>query len=114
MNVTGSQKIGASRQHTKDMLLNPETLKKSIPGCEGAEFVDFPTGRQLKLVISVNLPGLKKQHEVFLRAGEVVAPTRVVFISEPNGSSGSIKAVCTVDLMDDPMGTNLNYNASAE
>ncbi len=56
MDVTGSQKIRASRQHVFEMLLNPETLKNSLPGCEGAEFIEFPIGRQLKLVISVNIP----------------------------------------------------------
>lgn len=114
MDVTGSQKVRASRQHVFNALLNPEALKNSIPGCEGAEFVDSPTGRQLKLIISASIPGLKGRHEIFLQTGEVVAPSRIVFIAEPSSSVGSIKAICTVDLTDDTTGTNLDYNAHAE
>jgi carbon monoxide dehydrogenase subunit G len=114
MDVTGSQKIEAPREHVFNTLLNPESLKNCIPGCESTEFVDFPTGRELKLIISISIPGLKGRHEVFLQTGEVVAPSRVVFIARPSSSVGSIRAFCAIDLTDDPKGTSLNYNANAE
>jgi carbon monoxide dehydrogenase subunit G len=113
MEVTGSQKIKASRQQVFQALLNPEILKNSIPGCESAEFVDFPTGRQLKLTVSPSIPGLKGPFTVFMRTGEVVPPSRVELIAEPTSSLGSVKAACVVDLSDDAAGTNLNYNANA-
>ena len=59
MDFSGSQKILAPRVQVFEALLNPEVIQSCIPGCEAAEFVDFPTGRQLKLTISVNIPGLK-------------------------------------------------------
>jgi carbon monoxide dehydrogenase subunit G len=114
MDVAGNQKIKTSRQHVFHALLNPEILKNSIPGCESAEFVDSQMGRQLKLIISVNVPGVKGRHEVSLRTGEVVQPSRIVFIAEPSSSRGSVKAICTVDLTDEPAGMNLNYTAHAE
>ncbi len=113
MDVTGSHKIKAARPIVFQALLNPEVLKNSIPGCDGAEFVDFPTGRQLKLTITPNIPGIKGSHTIFLQTGEVVAPSRVVLITEPSSSMGTIKAVCTVDLADDGAATNLSYNANA-
>lgn len=114
MDVTGSHKVKAPRQQVFQALLNPEVLKNSIPGCESATFVDTPKGRQLKLVVSSSIPVLKGTFTVFLRTGEVVAPSRIVFISEPKGSIGSITAVCTIDLTDIPEGTNLAYNAHAD
>jgi uncharacterized protein len=114
MDVSGSQKVKAPRQQVFNALLDPEVLKKSVPGCDGAEFVDFPTGRQLKLTVSPGIPGLKGPYNVFLQTGEVVEPARVVLIAEPTSSIGSIKATCTIDLADDAAGTNLNYNAKAE
>src|SRR5216684_6622788 len=114
MDFTSSHKVKAPRAQVFEALLNPEILKNSVPGCESAEFVDFPTGRQLKLVVSPSIPGLKGPYNVFLQTVDVVAPTHVVLIAEPSSSLGSIKAVCMIDLTDDADGTNLNYNAHAE
>ncbi len=113
MDVSGSQKVKAPRPHVFNALLDPEVLQKSVPGCDSAEFVDFPTGRQLKLTVSPSIPGLKGPYNVFLQTGEVVAPSRVVLIAEPTSSMGSIKATCTIDLTEDDAGTNLIYNANA-
>ncbi len=113
MDVSGNQKVKAPRQQVFQALLEPEVLKRSVPGCEGAEFVDFPTGRQLKLTVSPGIPGLKGPYDVFLQTGEVVEPSRVVLIAEPTSSIGSIKATCTIDLTDEPEGTLLTYNGSA-
>ena len=114
MDVSGSQKVKAPRPQVFEALLNPDILKNSVPGCDSAEFVDFPTGRQLRLTVSPIIPGLKGPYNVFLQTGEVVAPSRVVLIAEPTSSLGSIKATCTIDLTDDAAGTHLSYNARAE
>ena len=113
MDVSGSQKVKAPRPHVFNALLDPEVLKKSVPGCDSAEFVDFPTGRQLKLIVSPSIPGLKGPYNVFLQTGEVIAPSRVVLIAEPTSSIGSIKATCVIDLNEDGEVTTLNYNANA-
>ena len=94
--------------------MKPEVLKNSIPGCQSAEPVDLPRGRELKVEISPNLPGLKGPYKVFLRTGEVIPPSRLVFITEPSSSLGSIKAICSIDQAEDAEGTTLSYNARAE
>ena len=113
MDVSGSQKVKAPRPHVFNALLDPEVLKKSVPGCDNAEFVDFPTGRQLKLRVSTSVPGLKGPYNVYLQPVEIVAPSRVVLRAEPRNSMGSIKATCAIDLIEDGTGTNLNFNAKA-
>src|SRR5690348_14001161 len=114
MDVKGSHKVKAPRAQVFQALLNPEVLKNSVPGCESAEFVDFPTGRQLKLKVSPSIPGMKGPYKVFLQTGEVVAPSRIVFIAGPRSSEGSVKATCEVELIDESEGTGLNYNAHAD
>jgi uncharacterized protein len=114
MDITGSQKVKASRQQVFQALLNPEVLKNSIPGCQSTEPVDLPGGRELKVEVSPNLPGLKGPYNVFLRTGEVIPPSRLVFITEPSSSLGSIKAICSIDLAEDAEGTTLSYNAHAK
>ena len=113
MDVSGSQKVKAPRPYVFNALLDPEILKKSVPGCDNAEFVDFPTGRQLKLIVSTSIPGLKGPYNVYLQPVEIAAPSRVVLKAEPHNSMGSIKATCTIDLTEDDAGTNLIYNANA-
>lgn len=114
MEVSGNQKVKASRPQVFNALLDPETLKNSVPGCDGAEFVDFPTGRQLRLTVSPNFPGLKGPYNVFLQTSEVTPPSHLILIAEPTSSFGSIKATCAIDLSDDPEGTTIAYNAHAE
>ncbi len=114
MEVSGNQKVKASRPQVFNALLDPEVLKNSVPGCDSAEFVDFPTGRQLKLTVSPNFPGLKGPYNVFLQSAEVTPPTHLVLIAEPTSSFGSIKATCAIDLAEIAEGTNIAYNAKAE
>ncbi len=96
MEVSGNQKVKAVRPQVFNALLDPETLKNSVPGCDGAEFVDFPTGRQLKLTVSPNFPGFKGPYNVFLQTGAVNPPSHLVLIAEPTSSLGSIKATCSI------------------
>src|SRR5436190_11631168 len=107
MDVSGSQKVKAPRPHVFNALLDPEVLKKSVPGCNSAEFVDFPTGRQLKLTVSPNIPGLKGPYNVFLQIeSQSHTPTMdtLVLLTEPTSSMGSIKATCVIELTDEPEG----------
>src|SRR5438045_7555370 len=114
MDVNGNHKVKAPRQQVFQALLNPEVLKNSVPGCDSAEFVDFPTGRQLKLKVSPSIPGLKGPYKVFLQTGEVVAPSRIVFIAGPRSSEGSVKATREVELIDGDEGRGQNNNEKSE
>jgi len=114
MDVTGNQKINASRQQVFEALLNPTILRNSIPGCESAELVDTPAGRQLKLTVSTGIPGFKGPYTIFVQVTEAVPPSRVVLVAEPNSSLGSVKATCVTNLEETAGGTNLSYNAHAD
>lgn len=114
MEVSGNHKIRASRPVVFHALQNPEVLKNSIPGCESAEYVTSPKGtRELKLVVSPSIPGLKGPYTIFVATGEVVEPSRVTLIASPSSSMGSVTANCVIDLVEDAAGTLLNYNANA-
>ncbi|GAC1373641.1 MAG: hypothetical protein NVS2B12_39650 [Ktedonobacteraceae bacterium] len=114
MDINGNQKINAPQQQVFQALLNPEVLKNSVPGCDGAEFEDTPQGRQLKLVISPNIPGLKGPYRIYLQARDIVAPSHLVLVAEPTSSIGSVKATCSIDLAAEGAATNLTYAAHAD
>ena len=114
MDVTGNQKISAPRQQVFEALLNPTILQNSIPGCEAAEQVDTPAGRQLKLTVSTGIPGFKGPYTIFVQVTEAVPPSRVVLVAEPNSGLGSVKATCATSLEEVAGATNLSYNAHAD
>jgi carbon monoxide dehydrogenase subunit G len=113
MDISGSQKIKASQQRVFQAIFDPAVLKSSIPGCDGAEYVDGPAGRELALTVSPSLPGFKGPYTVPLRTEDVVEPSHLVIVTEPSSSIGSVKARCTVDLVADGDITLVNYTANA-
>lgn len=115
MDFSGSQKIVASREQVFNALLDPAVLKASIPGCESAAYIDDQfDGRMLKLVLTTAVPGFKGPYDIFLKTKDATAPSHLVLVAEPTSDLGSVKAACTVDLSDDPAGTNLSYTTHAE
>jgi carbon monoxide dehydrogenase subunit G len=113
MDISGSQKVKASQQRVFQAIFDPAVLKNSIPGCEKAEYVDGPAGRELALTVSPSVPGLKGSYTVPLRTEDVVEPSHLVIVTEASNSLGSIQARCNVDLVADGDATVVNYTAHA-
>lgn len=113
MDFTGEQRIPAPRATVFNALLNPEVLKKSIPNCQSAEYVDLPNGRYLKLNITLNFAILNGSYDVFLQTTDIVEPSHLVLVAEPRSSLGSVSARCAIDLGDEGATTLLSYKATA-
>ncbi len=117
MEIVGSQKVKAGQREVFQALLNPQVLMESIPGCSEAEYAEIPwapeSGRHIRLVISVNFPGLNGKHEIFVKPEEVVEPSHLVLTSSPSSSLGSIDARCVVDLVDEGAQTTIKYATNA-
>ncbi len=114
MEVKGTQKIKATRNRVFSALLNPDILKNSIPGCTSAECENLPTGQQIRLKLTPNVPGFKGPYTIYLNPIEVSGPSHIVYVTEPSNAHGRVKATCTVKLAEDTDGTLLAYNGNAE
>jgi uncharacterized protein len=117
MEVVGSQKIRAGQRQVFQALLDPNVLKESVPGCSEAEYAEMPwapeSGQHIRLVISLNFPGLSGKHEIFVKPEEVIESSHLVLTSSPSSSLGSINARCVVDLIDEGAQTTINYITNA-
>jgi len=117
MEIVGSQKVKAGQKEVFQALLDPQVLKESVPGCSEAEYAEIPwapeSGRHIRLVISLNFPGLNGKHEIFVKPEEVVESSHLVLTSSPSSSLGSINARCVVDLIDEGAQTTIKYATNA-
>jgi uncharacterized protein len=115
MEFSGAHKIKATQEQVFQALLNPAVLKESVPGCSEAEFteVSWATGRHIKLVISLNIPGLSGAYNVFIKPEDIIEPSHLVLTSSPSSAMGTIHARCVVDLGNEGAETAVNYVTEA-
>jgi carbon monoxide dehydrogenase subunit G len=115
--IVGSQKVKASQSQVFQALLDPNVLKESVPGCSEAEYAEMPwapeKGRQIRLVISPNFPGLNGHYEIFIKPEDLIEPSHLVLTSSPSSSVGSIDAKCIASLVDEGPATTVNYVTTA-
>lgn len=115
--IVGSQKVNASQRQVFQALLDPKVLKESIPGCSEAEYAEMPwapeNGRQIRLIISPNFPGLNGRYEIFIKPEDLIEPSHLVLTSSPSSSVGSIDARCIAALVDEGPQTTINYLTTA-
>ncbi|GCE11331.1 CoxG family protein [Tengunoibacter tsumagoiensis] len=115
MEITGSQKIKASREQVFQGLLNQDVLKNSIPGCEGAETFEDANGKHTSFTVTTGVPGFKGPYRIDLQTTEVTPPSHLVLTASPSSSVGSVVARCPIDLTQEADGsTLLSYSAHAE
>jgi carbon monoxide dehydrogenase subunit G len=111
MKFNGTYKFHAPSQRVFDAILNPAVLKQCIPGCEAIEYVDE---NHLRAAISVPIPGLKGTYSAYINIVQRQAPNLLVLQVQRQGRGGSIDATAQVNLVDEPDGALLSYDASAE
>jgi len=111
MDISGHKKVTAPREKLFQALFDPEVLKNSIPGCETVESIDTST---LKLIMTTAVPGFRGPYTVFIKTAEVLPPSHMVLIAEPTMDFGTMKVVCSVDLVEDGQATYLSYQIHVE
>jgi carbon monoxide dehydrogenase subunit G len=113
MQMTGQERIAASRQHVWEALDNPELLKRCIPGCQS--IVREDDGR-LRTVAEIKIGPIGARFNATVARKDVVAPTSYTMIIEGQaGTVGSVKSGAKVRLSDaEGGGTILAYDVDAE
>ncbi|MET0285869.1 MAG: carbon monoxide dehydrogenase subunit G [Polyangiales bacterium] len=113
MQMTGQERIAASRQHVWEALDNPDMLKRSIPGCQSITRED--DGR-LRTIAEIKIGPIGARFNALVARTEVNAPNSFTMTIEGQGGTvGFVKSGAKVRLSDDASGgTLLSYDVDAE
>lgn len=112
MEMSGSERILASRQTVWDALNNPEILRQCIPGCQSLE----TTGEnQMAATVKLKIGVIAATFNGEVRLENIDAPNSYTIAGEGKGGvAGFANGSAQVNLVDDGEATVLNYAVAAQ
>ncbi|SCK43004.1 hypothetical protein VAR608DRAFT_4137 [Variovorax sp. HW608] len=112
MEITGTQTIAAPRQRVWDALNDPDTLKRSLPGCES---VERTSADEFKVIMAAAIGPLRARFNGLLRMSDIQAPASCTMVFEGQGGAvGFGKGNSAVKLTESNGETELTYTAQAQ
>jgi carbon monoxide dehydrogenase subunit G len=112
MEVSGEYTLYASRERVWEALLDPEMLRRTVPGCERLEREDENLYR---VRMGVNVAAVKGVYDGTLRLSDVQRPDHYAIVVEGSGARGVLRGEGTVRLeARDAATTVLHYAGRAQ
>ena len=111
MKLEGSYDVKAPRQKVWEAFLDPETLRKAIPGCEKLEL----TGNdEYKATLKIGVAAVKGTFEGTVRLLEKKPPESYRLAADGSGGPGFVRADTVITLTDIEGGTRVSYSADVQ
>lgn len=111
MDMTGEQKISASREKVWAALNDPDVLRQAIPGCEA---LDKSAENELVATVVAKLGPVKAKFSGKVTLSDIDPPNGYTIQGEgQGGAAGFAKGGAKISLADDPAGTLLRYEVQA-
>jgi carbon monoxide dehydrogenase subunit G len=111
MKIEGTQDIPASQDKVWAAFLDPNTLAKAIPGCEGLE--EIGPG-EYKAVMKIGVAAIKGTFEGRVRLMDLEAPNRYRMAVEGKGGPGFVRGEAKMSLAPSDGGTRVSYDADVQ
>jgi carbon monoxide dehydrogenase subunit G len=111
MKVEGSFDIPAPRDKVWAAFLEPATLAKAIPGCEGLE--EIGPG-EYKAKMKIGVAAIKGTFEGKVRLFDLEPPNRYRMALEGSGGPGFVRGEAGMELSDADGGTRVAYTADVQ
>jgi uncharacterized protein len=111
MKIEGSHDIPAPRQKVWDAFLDPEMLRKAIPGCEKLEAVGDD---EYKATMKIGIAAVKGTFEGKVRLVDKKPPDSYVLQVEGSGGPGFVRGQTVITLTDIDGGTRVSYTADVQ
>ncbi len=111
MRIEGTYTIDAPAERVWDILLDPESLKASIPGVQSMT----ETGENAwKIVLTVGIAAFKGTYEGDVRIADAEPPRKYDIHVEGKGRPGWVRGVGHIELVPNPTNTQTAVNVAGE
>ena len=111
MKVEGSYTFDAPRERVWSTLLNPDSLKSCIPGCDSMN----PTGAdQYEVSMKVGVAAIRGSYKGNIRITEKTEPSSYQLMVEGRGGAGFVKGTALVELVDQGQTTLVNVHGDGQ
>jgi carbon monoxide dehydrogenase subunit G len=111
MKLEGSHQLEASRQRVYEALINPEVLKRCIPGCEKLEKTGDNT---YAATLRTGVGSIKGVFNGNVRLEDLREPEHFRMVVDGKGAPGFLKGSGDLDLLEDGNGTRVNYSGDVQ
>jgi carbon monoxide dehydrogenase subunit G len=111
MKIEGAHDIPAPRAQVWEAFLDPERLRRAIPGCERLEAVGPD---EYRAVMKVGVAAVKGTFEGKVRLTDKKPPESYRMAVEGSGGPGFVRGETTVTLSEIPGGTRVAYSADVQ
>ena len=111
MKIEGSNDILSPRERVWKALLDPATLARVIPGCEGLD--EIGPG-EYKAKMKIGVAAIKGTFEGKVRLFDLEPPNRYKMALEGSGGPGFVRGEASMELSDTEGGTRVRYGADVQ
>jgi carbon monoxide dehydrogenase subunit G len=111
MKIEGAHEVPAPRQKVWEAFLDPETLRKAIPGCEKLEAIG---NDEYKAIMKVGVAAIKGTFEGKVRLLDQHPPDSYKMAVEGTGAPGFVRGETVITLTDATGGTRVSYTADLQ
>jgi len=111
MKLEGSHQLEASRQRVYEALINPEVLKRCIPGCEKLEKIGDNT---FAATLRTGVGSIKGVFNGNVRLEDLREPEHFRMVVDGKGAPGFLKGSGDLDLVTEGESTAVNYTGDVQ
>lgn len=112
MRMTGEERIVAPRSRVWEALHDPDTLQRSIPGCQS---LDREAADKLRAIVEIKIGPIGARFNCVVTLSDVSAPQSYTLTAEGQGGTvGSAKSSIKVRLVESGAITLLSYEVDAQ
>jgi carbon monoxide dehydrogenase subunit G len=111
MKIEGTHDIPAPRERVWKAFLDPVTLARALPGCEG---LDETGPGEYKAKMKIGVAAIKGTFEGKVRLFDLEPPTRYRMALEGSGGPGFVRGEAGMEVSDVDGGTRVTYSADVQ